>query len=92
MPKTIDDLVNCCMLDIIPPMPVIAEFFGLDIIQSLDIIRAGICFQETTDFDQKSRKVRYLSKNPWLLHFCPERTLLSKTKFDPKVESFGPEK
>ena len=30
MPKTIDDLVKCCMLDIMPPLPVIADYFGLN--------------------------------------------------------------
>ena len=30
MPKTIDDLVKCCMLDIMPPLAVIADYFGLD--------------------------------------------------------------
>ncbi len=38
MPKTIDDLVKCCMLDIIPPLPVIADYFGLGNIDNLDII------------------------------------------------------
>ena len=38
MPKTIDDLVKCCMLDIMPPLPVIADYFGLDNIDNLDII------------------------------------------------------
>ena len=30
MTKTIDDLVKCCMLDIFPPCPVIADYFGLE--------------------------------------------------------------
>ena len=38
MPKTIDDLVKCCMLDIMPPLPVIADYFGLNNIDNLDII------------------------------------------------------
>ena len=38
MPKSIDDLVNCCMLDIVPPMPVIADYFGLDNIENSSII------------------------------------------------------
>ena len=38
MTKTIDDLVNCCMLDIIPSMPVIADYFGFDNVENLSII------------------------------------------------------
>ena len=38
MPKTIDDLVKCCMLDTMPTMPVVADYFGLDNIDNLDII------------------------------------------------------
>jgi hypothetical protein len=38
MPKTIDDLVKCCMLDIMPPLPVIADYFGLNNIDNLSII------------------------------------------------------
>ncbi len=38
MPKTIDDLIKCCMLDIMPPLPVIADYFGLDNIDNVDII------------------------------------------------------
>ncbi len=38
MPKSIDDLVNCCMLNIVPPMPVIADYFGLDNIENWNII------------------------------------------------------
>ena len=38
MPKTIDDLVKCCMLDTMPPMPVIADYFGFDNIDHLSII------------------------------------------------------
>ena len=38
MPKTIDNLVNCCMLDSRPPMPVIVDYFGLDNIDNLSII------------------------------------------------------
>jgi hypothetical protein len=38
MPKTIDDLVKCCMLDFMPPLPVIADYFGLNNIDNLDII------------------------------------------------------
>ena len=30
MTKTLDDLVECCMLDIFPPFPVIADYFGID--------------------------------------------------------------
>ncbi len=38
MLKTIDDLVKCCMLDFMPPLPIIADYFGLDHIDHLDII------------------------------------------------------
>ncbi len=38
LPKTIDVLVKCCMLDIMPPLPVIADYFELDNIDNLDII------------------------------------------------------
>ena len=38
MPKTIDDLLKCCMLDIIPPVPVVADYFGLDNTDNLDVI------------------------------------------------------
>ena len=38
MPKTIDDLVKCCMLDTMPPMPVIADYFGFDNVDHLSII------------------------------------------------------
>jgi hypothetical protein len=38
MVKTIDDLVKCCMLDIMPRMPVIADYFGLDNVDHLSII------------------------------------------------------
>ncbi len=38
MPKTIDDLVKCCMLDIMPHLPVIADYYGRDNIENLDII------------------------------------------------------
>ena len=38
MPKTIDDLIKCCMLDIMPPLPVIAAYFGLNNIDNLSII------------------------------------------------------
>ena len=30
MPKTIDDLVECCLQNIIPPVPVLADYFGWD--------------------------------------------------------------
>ena len=38
MPKTIDDLVKCCILYIMPHLPVIADYFGLDNIDNLSII------------------------------------------------------
>ena len=38
MPKTIDDLVKCCMLDTMPTMPVVADYFGLDNIDNSNII------------------------------------------------------
>ena len=38
MVKTIDDLVKCCVLDTMPTMPVIADYFGLDNIENLSII------------------------------------------------------
>ena len=38
MVKTIDDLVKCCMMDIMPRMPVIADYFGLDNVDHLSII------------------------------------------------------
>jgi hypothetical protein len=38
MPKTIDNFVKRCMLDIMPPLQVIADYFGLDNIDNLDII------------------------------------------------------
>ena len=38
MPKTIDYLLKCCMLDIIPPVPVVADYFGLDNTDNLDVI------------------------------------------------------
>ena len=38
MPKTIDDLLNCCLLDIIPPLPVVSDFFGLHNVEHLNII------------------------------------------------------
>ena len=30
MPKTIDDLVECCLQNIIPPVPVLADYFCWD--------------------------------------------------------------
>ena len=30
MPKTIDNLVECCLQNIIPPVPVLADYFGWD--------------------------------------------------------------
>ena len=42
MPKTIDDLVKCCMMDTMPTMPVVADYFGLDNIENLSII-LGLC-------------------------------------------------
>ncbi len=38
MVKSIDDLVKCCMMDIMPRMPVIADYFGLDNVDHLSII------------------------------------------------------
>ena len=38
MVKTIDDLVKCCVLDTMPTMPVVADYFGLDNIENLSII------------------------------------------------------
>ncbi len=38
MVKKIDDLLKCCMLDIMAPMPVIADHFGLDNIENLYMI------------------------------------------------------
>jgi hypothetical protein len=38
MLKTIDDLGKCRILDILPPLPLIAAFFGLDNIDNSDII------------------------------------------------------
>ncbi len=38
----IDDLGKCCMLDNMPPLPVIADYFGLDNIDNLDIT-LGLC-------------------------------------------------
>ena len=30
MPKTIDDLVECCFKNTLPPVPVIADYFGME--------------------------------------------------------------
>ncbi len=38
MVKTIDDLVKRCMMDIMPRMPVIADYFELDNVDHLSII------------------------------------------------------
>ncbi len=38
MTKTIDDIVKCCMLDSMPTMPVIADYFGFDNVEDLRII------------------------------------------------------
>ena len=38
MVKSIDDLVKCCMMDIMPRLPVIADYFGLDNVDHLSII------------------------------------------------------
>jgi hypothetical protein len=38
MPKTIDDLVKCSVLDTMPTMPVVADYFGLHNIEILRII------------------------------------------------------
>ncbi len=38
MTKTIDDLVKCCMLDYMPPLPVIVDYFGLDNVEDWSII------------------------------------------------------
>ncbi len=38
MPETIDDLVKCCMLDIMPSIPVIADYFGLHNTEKLSVI------------------------------------------------------
>ena len=38
MVKTIDDLVKCCVLDTMPTIPVIADYFGLDNVAHLSII------------------------------------------------------
>ena len=38
MTKTIDLLVESCMTDLLPPVPVIADYFGLNNIDNLSII------------------------------------------------------
>ena len=30
MPKTIDTLEECCLANVIPSVPVLADYFGLD--------------------------------------------------------------
>ena len=31
MPKSIDDLVECCLENVVPPIPVLADYFSWDI-------------------------------------------------------------
>jgi hypothetical protein len=38
MVKTIDDLVKCCMLDSMPTILVITDYFGFDNVEHLSII------------------------------------------------------
>ena len=38
MTKTIDDLVKCCMLDSMPTIQVIADYFDFDNVEDLSII------------------------------------------------------
>ena len=38
MPKTIDDLVECCLQNIIPPVPVLADYFGWNNLHNEDTI------------------------------------------------------
>ncbi len=38
MPKTINDLVECCMLDSMPLLHVIVDYFGFDNVDDLSII------------------------------------------------------
>ncbi len=38
MVKTIDDLEKCCMLDVVPTLPVITDYFDLVNVELLDII------------------------------------------------------
>jgi hypothetical protein len=36
MSKTIDDLVECCLANVIPPIPVLADYFGWDNLHNFD--------------------------------------------------------
>ena len=38
MPKTIDSLEECCLANIIPSIPVLADYFGLDNLSNEDNI------------------------------------------------------
>lgn len=42
MPTTIDDLVKWCMFDTMPPIPVVADYFGLNNIENLCVIFRSI--------------------------------------------------
>ena len=38
MPKTIDTLEECCLANVIPSVPVLADYFGLDNLSNEDNI------------------------------------------------------
>jgi len=44
MPKTIDDLVECCFKNTLPPVPVIADYFGMENFMKNDVNELCIIF------------------------------------------------
>ena len=44
MPKTIDDLVECCFQNTLPPIPVIADYFGMENFMKNDLNELCIIF------------------------------------------------
>ena len=44
MPKTIDNLVDCCYQNILPPIPIIADYFGMENLMKNDLDELCIIF------------------------------------------------
>jgi hypothetical protein len=65
MPKTIDVLVDCCVKNIIPPIPVLADYFGSDIIteRNKKVYLGASGYSDFTIHKDEARKQRYIDRH-----------------------------
>ena len=70
MPKTIDSLEECCLANVVPSIPVLADYFGLDNLSNEDniIVILGLyikmlnCWNIHKDIIEKAFKNNELDK------------------------------